>query len=99
MRYMSTHMPEPNLSSVPPVRPARTPLTAQIERQLTQKTQLFGDPLLSIAECKLALGTSYSTVRKLIMAGKIRSWRPSPRGHHRVRLSELQKYIASGVQS
>ncbi len=98
---MLTNMNE--IATNPPIRifarAARTPLTAQIERQLSQKTQLFGDPLLSLAEIKLALGTSYSTVRKLITSGKIRSWRPSPRGHHRVRLSELQKFLDSGVQS
>jgi excisionase family DNA binding protein len=83
----------------PASSPARTPLTTQIERQLTQKTQLFGDPLLSIQETKLALGMSYATIRKLLVSGRLKSWRPSPKGHHRIRLSEVQKFIASGVQS
>jgi excisionase family DNA binding protein len=80
-----------------PGRP-RSPLTAQIERQLNQKTLLFGDPLLTVSEVCLALGVHYSTVRKVIVSGKIRSWRPSPKGHHRVRFSEVRRYLAAGDQ-
>jgi excisionase family DNA binding protein len=81
------------------VRSRFTSLAAQVTKQIELKKELYSDPLLSIAECRPALGdVSYSTFRKLIAAGKIRTWRPSPRGHHRIRLSELRRFIASGDQ-
>jgi excisionase family DNA binding protein len=74
-----------------------SPLAATILQQFEDKRSIYSDPLLSIAECRPALGdVSYSTFRKLIATGRIRTWRPSPRGHHKIRLSELQRFIRAG---
>jgi excisionase family DNA binding protein len=86
--------------ATPPSGPRKfTPLAAQIIKTQEMKRELFSDPLLTMQEAKTALSMSYSTLRKLIAAGKIRSWRPSPKGHHRVRASEIRKYLAQGEQA
>jgi hypothetical protein len=85
-------------SKSPGGRP-RNPLGIQITRTLALKQELFGDPLIGLSECRLAIGQcSYSQLRKWISAGQIRTWRPSPRGHHKVRLSELRRFLAAGEQ-
>jgi hypothetical protein len=83
----------------PPIHPPRqlNPLAAQITKQLEMKKELYGDPLLRLSECLPALGdVSLSTLRKQIAAGRIKTWRNSPRGHHKIRLSELRRFLAQG---
>jgi hypothetical protein len=73
-----------------------SPLASQITRQLQLKTELFGDPLLSLREVSVALGgVSYSTLRALIVSKKLATFRISKHGWHRVRASVLKKFIAS----
>jgi excisionase family DNA binding protein len=95
-------MAEKNNLAQSPVKPsaprAFTPVGVQIAAQLATKRELFGDPLLNIKEIELALGCSYSNVRNLIADGRLRSWRASPRGHHKVRLSEIRRYLAQGQE-
>ena len=77
----------------------RSPLARQITAQLQMKAELFSDPLITLAEARLAIGNcSYAHARRLISDGRLRVWRSSPRGHMRVRLSELKRYLASGDQ-
>ncbi len=54
------------------------------------------DPLLSMREAGSLLAASYPTLRKWIATGQIRTWRNGPRGHIKVRLSELKKFLAAG---
>jgi hypothetical protein len=92
----------PELNSLPsvktPVHPRRfSSLAAQVTKQLQLKAELFGDPLLSLAEVAAALGhPSYSSIRKLIKSGALKTWRIGKRGHHRVRLSALRALLAMG---
>jgi excisionase family DNA binding protein len=79
-----------------PGRP-RSPLARQIAQTFETKRTLFSDPLLSLAEFRLAAGSlSYSHVRRLIAEKKISVWRPYPKAHMKIRLSEVQRFLASG---
>lgn len=76
-----------------------SPLAAQITKQLQIKKELFGDPLLTVSEVSAALGSpSYSSLRSWIKSGALKTIRFTPRAHHRIRLSELRRFMAAGVQ-
>lgn len=76
-------------------RSATRSIGPQIERQLTQRAQLFGDPLLPLRDVAVALGNiSYSTIRALIKDGELPTVRIGRRGHHKVRLSVVQALLA-----
>ena len=81
-----------------PGRPA-SPLARQIEKTFELKNQLFADPLISLAEFRLAAGgLSYSAVRRLIASKRISVWRSSPRGHMRIRASEVRRFLDAGFK-
>jgi excisionase family DNA binding protein len=86
---------KPTIASNPPGRP-RNPLARQIAAQFAMKETLFGDPLLTLSEARLALNCSYAHVRRLISDGRLQVWRSSPTGHMRVRVSEVRRFIAAG---
>ena len=76
----------------------RNPVGKTIARQLAVKDELYSDPLLSLTEFRAATGSpSYSHVRKLIKDGKIQVWRPYPKAHMKIRLSEIRRFLASGA--
>jgi hypothetical protein len=81
-----------------PVYQRRSPnLRAQIAAQIALRTELTADPVLSLAEFAAATGhPSYSAIRDLIRSGALKTWRASPRSHHKVRLSELRRFLAAG---
>lgn len=89
-------------SFYPPVRRAVRPvahgtLAAQIERNLAQRSALFSDPLLDLRTVAAALGNlSYSTIRKLIASGELKTFRIGKRGHYKVRQSVLCALLAEG---
>ena len=68
---------------------------AALERRAVQQNSaisaLYSDPLLTAAEVIAALRISYSLLRSWMKAGKIQSWRSSPRGRHRFRASEVER--------
>ncbi len=86
--------------SAPVKRPIRTrQVAATITAQLETQRILYADPLLPLRDVQTALGNiSYGTLRRLLIDKKIRAWRPSPRGHYKIRLSELKKFLAQGDQ-
>jgi len=92
-------MAETILSRLPPVKtpvsPGRfNPLAAQIKRTLELRNQLCGDPLLGLSEVAQATGEPcYATIRRWIKMGMLHTVRFGPRGHHRVRLSELRRFL------
>jgi hypothetical protein len=92
-------MPETILNHLPPVktpvRPGRcNPLAVQIKKTFDLKNELYGDPFLSLSEVAQATGEPcYATIRRWIKTGLIRTVRFGPRGHHRVRLSELRRFV------
>lgn len=72
-------------------------LTRAIEQQLKDQQFLMADPLLDQRIVRVALGNcSYSFLRKLILSGRLPAWRPSPRGHYKVRQSALKAFLAKG---
>jgi excisionase family DNA binding protein len=76
-----------------------SPVATSIRQSFENARALYSDPLLSLRDALPALGNvSYGTLRKLIATGKIRVWRSTPRGHMKVRMSELQRFLASGDQ-
>jgi excisionase family DNA binding protein len=81
--------PQSQLKS--PVGPGR-PLVRKAE----VLRELGSDPLLSLSQVKEILGLSYSSLNKLLSNGTIKFWRAIPRGFRRVRVSELQRFLASG---
>jgi hypothetical protein len=93
------------LTIATPVKPARggrprSPLAATIAKQVETKSELFSDPLMSLTEFRLAAGgMSYSHVRRLIADGKISVWRPYKTAHQKIRLSEIRRFLASGVNN
>jgi excisionase family DNA binding protein len=74
----------------------RSPLAAVIESQLARKREFFGDPLLSLRECATSLGISTGTMHRLIAARRLRTWRNGPHGHHKIKSSELRRFLAEG---
>jgi len=87
------------LNSLPPVKtPVRqriTPLVAATQRAQEQKQALVVDPLMPLAHAVPLLGSpSYSTVRKWIANGSLHVWRAG-KGHFRVRLSEVQRFLSA----
>jgi excisionase family DNA binding protein len=89
----------PELDTVPAKTYARrpSPLLAQQQRCLEIRRAIVADPLLSTQEICRMLGCSYSHLRDLIHRKEIAIWRVRPRAHIRVKLSEIQRYLASGV--
>ncbi len=74
----------------------RNPLAAVITAQLENKRELFSDPLLSLRECSTALGVSVATMHRLVSQRRLRTWRNGPHGHHKIRSSELRKFLQTG---
>jgi len=61
-----------------------------------EKAALTLDPLLPLREAVGLLGSpSYTTLRSWIADGSLRVWRAG-RGHYRVRLREVQRFLAAG---
>lgn len=59
------------------------------------KADLTCDPLLRMSEAVPLLGSpAYSTLQTWIKTGAIRTWRAG-RGHYRIRLSEVQRFLAA----
>jgi hypothetical protein len=76
-----------------------TPLVLQTSKALVAKAEMYVDPFLSLREFAAAVGSpSYSVIRKWISSGQLRTWRIGKHGHHKVRLSEVCRFIASGEQ-
>jgi len=76
------------------------PLAAQITKQLELKKEIYSDPLMPISEVSAALGNpSYSALRGWIKSGALKTVRFSAHGHHRVRLSELRRFLTEGARS
>jgi hypothetical protein len=72
-------------------------LTRVIEQHAKDQQILFADPLLDQRTVRVALGNcSYSFLRKLILSRRLAGWRPSPRGHFKVRQSSLKAFLAQG---
>ena len=92
----------PEMSRLPPVKmPVRqrlTPLVLQSVRQRELKQALLTDPLLPLSEAVPMLGNpSYSTLRKWIKTESLHVWRAG-KGHFKVRLSEVRRFVAAGDQ-
>jgi hypothetical protein len=93
-------VPEPN--NLPPVKTPvhRVPpssLVQQLARQQTLKAEILADPLLPMREAKMLLGNPcISLLRKWVKNGTLKTWRVGPRGHFKVRLSEIRRLIALG---
>jgi hypothetical protein len=67
-----------------------------VQRQIAQRAELYADPLISLQEFAAAVGSpSYSVIRRWIVTGELKTWRVG-KGHHKVRLSELRRFLASG---
>lgn len=83
-----------------PILPLKTSVASrailgQHEQVRQDKTALLVDPLLKLAEAQQLLGCpSYSSLRDWIRSGKLRSWRPSGRGHYKVRLSWIKEFLS-----
>lgn len=73
-----------------------SPLLAQMQRCLEVRREIISDPLLTTTEARILIGCSYSHLRHLILANQLATWRPNPRAHIRIKLSEVQRYLASG---
>ena len=85
---------------IPPVktsvRQRSTSLLAQHQRVREQKQALTIDPLMPLREAVGMLGNpSYSLLRKWIAEGSLVCWRAG-KGHYRIRLSEVQRFLAAG---
>jgi excisionase family DNA binding protein len=83
----------------PPVKTSvasrNAPLLAQHERIRAEKVALFVDPLMRLAEAMPMLGNpSYMTVRSWIKKGTLKVWRVE-KGHFKIRLSEVQRFLAA----
>lgn len=90
----------PNLNRIPPVKTSVSqramPLLAQHEQVRADKAALVIDPLMRLAEAVPLLGNpSYALLRVWIKTGQLRVWRAG-RGHFRVRLSEIKRFIEAG---
>ena len=71
-------------------------LLAQHAKIREDKEALVVDPLMRLAEAMPLLGCpSYTTVRGWIASGSLHCWRAG-KGHYRVRLSEVQRFLAAG---
>ena len=84
---------------VPPVKTSvrhrSTSLLLQHQKVREQKQALTIDPLMPLREAIGLLGNpSYSLLRKWIADGSLRVWRAG-RGHYRIRLSEVQRFLTS----
>jgi hypothetical protein len=78
------------------VRPRTQSLASQVQKAQDRKQAMAIDPLLKLAEAREYLGDPcYSLLRRWIADGKLKVWRIG-RGHIKVRLSELEKFRASG---
>ena len=89
-----------NLGTLPAVKAPnqsvqRGPLARIIESNLQQRNALFSDALLPLREVRVALGVSYSQLRKLIREGSLRTFRIG-RGHYKVRTSVLRELMERG---
>jgi len=90
------------MSSSNQVSPAKTPvyrrhssLLQQTIKANEQMAALVMDPLMSLSRAIPLLGDpGYTTVRSWIKSGDLRVWRAG-RGHFRVRLSEIKRFLAS----
>ena len=91
----------PILNRIPPVKTAvrqrATPLPLQNQRVREEKQALAIDPLMPLREAIGLLGNpSYALLRVWIKNGTLRCWRASGKGHYRVRLSEVQRFLKAG---
>jgi excisionase family DNA binding protein len=75
-----------------------SPLLAQMQRCLEVRREIIADPLLTTTETRTLIGCSYSHLRQLIETKALSVWRPHPRAHIRIKLSEVQRYLASGFK-
>jgi excisionase family DNA binding protein len=86
-------------STVPvrtPVRDRHQTLTPQAQQAQERKQALVNDPLMLLRAAVPLLGCpSYDTLRKWIANGSLRVWRVG-RSHYRIRLSEIERFLASG---
>lgn len=81
-----------------PVRSRRSPLLAQNQRVRERHEAMIVDPLLSLAEAQTLLGSpSYHTMRRWLASGALHGWRPHKTGHHKIRLSEIERFRAEGT--
>lgn len=54
------------------------------------------DPSLRLAEAQRLLGDPcYTSLLSWIRNGELRAWRPSGRGHYRVKLSSIKAFLAA----
>jgi excisionase family DNA binding protein len=88
-----------DLNRIPPVKTAvrqrSTSLLLQHQRVREQKQALTIDPLMPLREAVGMLGNpSYSLLRKWIADGTLRCWRAG-KGHYRVRLSEIRRFLSA----
>ena len=72
--------------------------------QLCARTPLYRrppsaapDPLLSMAKATEYCGLSYNSMRDAIERGQLKAFRRNKHGWHYVRLSELEKFMQSGI--
>jgi excisionase family DNA binding protein len=89
-----------NLGTLPAVKAPnqsvqRGPLARVIESNLRKRDELFSDALLPLREVRVALGVSYSQLRKLIKEGTLRTFRIG-KGHIKVRTSALRELMERG---
>lgn len=90
-------MPNQNLPVKASVSARTASLLAQHQRVREQKQALTIDPLMPLREAVSLLGSpSYTTLRSWIKDGQLRVWRASKGGHFRIRLSEVQRFLAAG---
>jgi hypothetical protein len=98
---MVWYMPMSNLNQIPPVKtPVRTrsSLLQQSQRMREQREAMVIDPLLSLAQAQAMLGNPcYSTLRRWVSTGLLHAWRAHPTGHHKIRLSEIERFRSQGA--
>ena|ERR1700674_3988673 len=74
---------------------------ANLANRAAQQAQvvagLYGDPFLTANQACMALGVSYSTIRKWLRTGLLHGQRTSARGRYRFRSSEIQRVAAMAV--
>jgi excisionase family DNA binding protein len=80
-----------------PVRQRVTPMLAQTMKAVEQMRSMTVDPLMPLSKAVPLLGNvSYGTLRRWIASGALRVHRATPRGHFRVRLSEVERFRTAG---
>jgi hypothetical protein len=80
-----------------PVYRRSSPLVQANQKAQEVRQALIVDPLLPLSAAIPLLGNPcYSTLRAWIKSGSLRVWRPSSRGHFKVRLSEVVRFVAAG---